>query len=67
MSDKCNFCNKPIYFKAIKYTASLLQPITKSESLRQQLEDLTGEVYVLVDSKYCPMCGRLLKENKIEK
>ena len=58
--EKCNFCDKTIYFKTIKYTKSLLAPITRAEELRQRLEDLTGEIYVPLTKRYCPMCGNKL-------
>lgn len=58
----CYFCGIPIYMKAITHTKSLLAPATRAEELKQQLHDLTGEVYVLVDSEYCPLCGKKLKE-----
>lgn len=41
---------------------SVLAPTTRAEELRQQLQDLTGEIYVPIESKYCPLCGKELKE-----
>ena len=31
--------------------------MTKAEELRQQLLDLTGEVYLQIPNEYCAMCG----------
>lgn len=53
----CNYCKTPIYIKTIQYTAPLLAPATIEAELRQKLEDLTGEVYLHLPNKYCPMCG----------
>jgi hypothetical protein len=60
----CNFCNNDIYIKTIMYTkSSILAPNTRAEELKQQLEDLTGEVYLQLPNKFCPMCGgRIPKE-----
>lgn len=53
----CNFCNTDLYIKTVQYAAPLLMPLTREDALRQQLESLTGEVYLKVQNKYCPMCG----------
>ena len=58
----CNMCVVPIYFKTITYMKSVLAPMTRAEELRQALHDLTGEIYVPIESKYCPLCGKELKE-----
>ena len=58
----CNFCNRKIYIKTIQYTAPILAPLTKAEELRQQLLNLTGEIYVEFEPIYCPMCGTKLVE-----
>lgn len=57
----CNYCNVPIYIKAMQYAKPLLAPATEAEALRQRLQDITGEVYVMVTKKYCPFCGAELK------
>lgn len=56
----CNFCKTEIYFKTIRYTAPLLAPLTRAEELRQELENITGEVYVQIPNRFCPMCGEQL-------
>lgn len=53
----CNFCNVPIYIKTIQYSAPLLAPMTRAEELRQELINITGEVYIQLESEYCPVCG----------
>ena len=58
----CYFCGTPIYTKTITCMRSVLAPTTRAEELRQQLHDLTGEIYVPIESKYCPLCGKELKE-----
>lgn len=58
----CNYCKATFYIKATKYAKSFAAPLTRTEALRQELEDLTGEVYVPIPNEYCPMCGANLKE-----
>lgn len=53
----CNFCNAEIYIKTVQYTKPLLAPLTRAEELRQQLIDLTGEVFLKIPNKFCPICG----------
>ena len=57
VNDMCNFCKAPIYIKSIQYTMPLLAPTTRAEELRQELENLTGEVYLQIPKNYCPNCG----------
>ena len=58
----CNYCNAEYYIKVQKNVKSFLAPLTRAEQLRQQLEDLTGEAYVVIPNKYCPFCGKKIKE-----
>ena len=58
----CYLCGTQLYIKTITYSRSILAPTTRVEELRQQLHNLTGEVYVPIESKYCPLCGKELKE-----
>ena len=53
----CNFCKEDLYIKTVQHTMSLLAPLTRAEELRQELLDLTGEVYLQIQNEYCPMCG----------
>ena len=67
----CNFCKSDLYIKTAQYTKPLLAPMTRAEELRQELLDLTGEVYLKIPNEYCAMCGekitRTLKERDGEK
>ena len=58
----CDFCGRKIYIKTIQYAAPILAPLTRAEELRQQLHNLTGEIYVEFEPIYCPMCGAKLAE-----
>lgn len=53
----CNFCKAKLYFKTTQHTKPLLAPLTRAEELRQELLDLTGEVYIQLNNEYCAMCG----------
>ena len=53
----CNFCDVDVYMKTVQYSAPLLAPLTRAEALRQELLNLTGEVYLLLPHNYCPICG----------
>jgi len=56
----CEFCNAKVYVKTQKIMKNILAPLTHTEELRQELEDLTGERYLEVKANYCFMCGRKL-------
>lgn len=60
--DGCNYCKAPVYVKTIQYSAPVLAPMTRAEELRQQLYNLTGEVYLELPKQFCPMCGRRLPQ-----
>lgn len=60
----CDFCKVPIYIKTKQYSAPLLAPVTEAEELKQRLTNITGEVYLTVMNRYCPMCGRNLQETE---
>jgi hypothetical protein len=53
----CNFCKAKLYFKTTQNTRPLLAPLTRAEEIRQELLDLTGEVYIQLNNEYCAMCG----------
>lgn len=53
----CNFCNVQIYCKVKRYMRPVAAPLTAADELRHRLLDLTGEEYVLVATRFCPMCG----------
>lgn len=58
----CQYCRAEVYFKTQKFMKSLLAPATHIGELRQELEDLTGEMYIKVQNLYCPICGRKLED-----
>ena len=47
-----------LYIRTIQYLRPAVAPVTKEEELRQELLDLTGEVYILYAPNYCPICGK---------
>lgn len=53
----CNYCNVPLFIKTIQHTAPVLAPLTRTEELRQELYNMTGEVYLEIPKKYCAFCG----------
>lgn len=63
----CNFCNVPIYHKTKQFTRPLLAPATREQKLRDALRDalidLTGEVYLKLPHRFCPMCGELKEDD----
>lgn len=59
----CNYCNAPIYIKTVQYTKPLLAPLTEVQALRDRLTDLTGEVYLKIPKKFCPVCGEKIGGN----
>lgn len=66
----CRYCNAKLFIKTVQYGKPLLAPLTKAEELRQQLQDITGEVYLELPNIYCAVCGedlRALKERGEEK
>ena len=54
----CNYCKADIYVKTIQYTKPIIAPLTRVGELQQELQDLTGEVYLRLPNEFCPMCGR---------
>lgn len=56
----CEYCNVKLYVKIQKIMKSALAPLTHTEELRQELEDITGEMYIEIPKQYCPQCGRKL-------
>ena len=61
----CDFCNVPIYLKTKQFARPLLAPVTREQELREELLDLTGEVYLKLPHRFCPMCGEELKEDDL--
>lgn len=57
----CNFCKANLYIKTVQNVRPLCAPLTKTEELRQQLEDLTGEAYIQIPNTFCAMCGEKIE------
>lgn len=53
----CEYCKAEIYIKTQKLMKSILAPLTHTEELKQELEDVSGEMYLKINNKYCPFCG----------
>lgn len=62
----CNFCKETFYVKTIQYAMPLLAPMTREEKLRQELQNITGEVFIALPNEYCPMCGKKRSDNNAE-
>lgn len=60
--NKCSFCDIPIYIKTIQHTAPLMAPLTEVQALRNELINKTGEVYLVIPKRFCPVCGREVGE-----
>lgn len=58
----CKYCNKYFYIKTTRFLAPLTAPLTREQELRDELVNLTGEVYLPIPISFCPICGE-----KIEK
>ena len=53
-----------LYVKTKQYLRPLLAPLTREEELRQELLNITGEVYSLFIPSYCPICGKKVEEGR---
>lgn len=62
----CSFCKNgtKLYVKTVQHTMPLLAPLTRAEELRQELINITGEVYIPIATIYCPMCGERLQKGE---
>ena len=58
----CEYCNQEFYIKTTQVIAPLTAPLTREQELRDELVNLTGEVYLPISISFCPICGE-----KIEK
>ena len=59
----CNYCDAPIYIKTVQYTATVMAPLTEVQALRDKLIDMTGEVYLQIPKRFCPVCGEKIGGN----
>lgn len=62
MKNECEYCKVDIFIKVKKYMKSALAPVTNIEELQEEIEDKTGEMYIILPKKFCPVCGRKLGE-----
>lgn len=60
-SEGCEFCGTTLYVKTVQHTMPLLAPITRADELRHELLNLTGEIYLPLEAKFCPICGAKMK------
>ena len=60
-SEGCEFCGTTLYVKTVQHTMPLLAPITRADELRHELLNLTGEIYLPLEAKFCPVCGAKMK------
>ena len=59
----CNYCDATIYIKTVQHTAPVMAPLTEVQALRDKLLDKTGEVYLQIPKRFCPVCGREIGGN----
>lgn len=60
-SEGCEFCGTTLYVKTVQHTMPLLAPITRADELRHELLNLTGEIYLPLEARFCPICGAKMK------
>lgn len=58
----CAACRTKLYVKTIQYLRPAAAPLTPEQELRDRLSDLTGEVYVTVNKRFCHVCGKPIIE-----
>ena len=56
-SGGCTFCGTTIYVKTVRHTMPLCAPITRADELKHELLNLTGEIYLPIEMRFCPLCG----------
>lgn len=59
----CNYCDAPIYIKTVQHTAPVMAPLTEVQALRDKLIEMTGEVYLQIPKRFCPVCGEKIGGN----
>lgn len=60
---KCSFCGTEVYVKVKQYLMPALAPMTYEQALSDELANITGEAYVVLNTRFCPMCGRIWKHD----
>lgn len=54
----CSYCKADLFLKAKVYTKAILAPLTHEQEIVDELVERTGETYVFLQKRFCPMCGR---------
>ena len=57
----CRYCNQNFYIKTTQFLAPLTAPLTREQELRDELANLTGEIYLPVPISFCPVCGEKIE------
>lgn len=56
----CEFCSTPIYIRKERILTPVLAPLTPYGAAEQELP----YEYIYIKSRFCPMCGRKLRDSK---
>lgn len=59
----CDYCNMPLYIKVQQLTRPVLAPLTRADALMDEYTNITGTAFVLLEKRFCPMCGAEMKGN----
>lgn len=54
----CSYCKADLFIKAKVYAKPVLAPLTHEQEMMDELLEMTGETYIPLQKKFCPMCGR---------
>lgn len=57
----CRYCNQNFYIKTTQFLAPLTAALTREQELRDELANLTGEIYLPVPISFCPVCGEKIE------
>ncbi len=60
--DECNFCGLDIYLKIRQALRPVLAPTTQEMAIEQEVIEKTGWRYIMIQNRYCPMCGKKVRE-----
>lgn len=57
----CPYCNILVFIKVERVSLPLLAPLTPEDALYQEWANKSGQDFVVLQNKYCPMCGKEVK------
>ena len=57
----CKYCNQEFYIKTTQVITPLTDPLTGEQELRDELVNLTGEIYLPISISFCPICGEKIE------